>query len=105
MPRGDGPQLPAQHPRKVLLAQQGSNVHSLAPRGPEQREGTQLIPGKRAVVRGLDRAMPISVIPYLSSRVWPVTFLQASSTGRGRAADPETINLAGTPEATSASQR
>lgn len=66
----------------------------------EQREKTRLgallIPGRRAAVRGLDRAMPISVIPYLSSRVWPVMFFHFSSTGRGRAADPETINLPGT---------
>lgn len=44
--------------------------------------------------------MPISVIPYLSSRTWPVMFFHFSSTGRGKAADPETINLPSKPEAT-----
>lgn len=37
--------------------------------------------------------MPISVIPYLSSKVCPVMLFHFSSTGTGRAAEPDTINL------------
>lgn len=37
--------------------------------------------------------MPISVIPYLSSKVCPVMLFHFSRTGTGRAAEPDTINL------------
>lgn len=93
-------------PREGSPGPVGQPLHRLAHlRGTEQRGGPRwravCVPGRRAAgVRGLDRAMPISVIPYLSSRVWPVMFFHFSSTGRGRAADPETINLAGKSEAT-----
>lgn len=50
-------------------------------------------PGTRGPCRGLERAIPISVIPYLSKRTCPVRLFHLSRTGTGRAEDPDTINL------------
>lgn len=52
-----------------------------------------LIPGIRGPFRGLDSAMPISVMPYRSSRVCPVMSCHRCRVGRGRAAEPETMSL------------
>lgn len=53
----------------------------------------RLLPGTRAPCKGLESAIPISVIPYLSSKVCPVMLFHFSRTGTGRAAEPDTINL------------
>lgn len=50
-------------------------------------------PGTRGPCSGLESAIPISVIPYLSKRTWPVRLFHLSRTGTGRAEDPDTINL------------
>lgn len=50
-------------------------------------------PGTRGPCSGLESAIPISVIPYLSKRTWPVRLFHLPRTGTGRAEDPDTINL------------
>lgn len=54
---------------------------------------SRLLPGTRTPCRGLESAIPISVIPYLSSKVCPVMAFHFFRTGTGRAAEPDTINL------------
>ena len=54
---------------------------------PENRIPTH--PGRRAPTNGFESAMPISVIPYRSSNVWPLISRQRSSVFTGSAAEPD----------------
>jgi hypothetical protein len=49
-------------------------------------------PGYLGPWRELEIAMPISVIPYLSSKTWPEISFHLSRVGTGRAAEPETMS-------------
>lgn len=61
------PQPPGRGPRKALRPSRQSASQTASPRRP-RAQGTgrgqgRGVPGTRVLVRGLDRAMPISVIP------------------------------------------
>lgn len=59
----------------------------------QQQQQQQLVPGSLVPRMGLVRAIPSSVIPYLSRRRCPVICSQLWSTGVGRAAEPDTNSL------------
>ena len=49
-------------------------------------------PGRRSPVNGFESAMPISVMPYRSSSVWPLISRHRSSVFTGSAADPDIMS-------------
>jgi len=51
------------------------------------------LPAVLRPLRGLVSTIPVSVIPYLSSRVWPVISCQRCIIGAGKAAEPLTNSL------------
>jgi len=65
----------------------------------------ECLPAIRGPLRGFVRAIPISVMPYLSSSVWPVISCQRCIIGAGRAADPLTNSLQCTVTATDYSKQ
>ena len=54
---------------------------------------TNVIPSTLVPCKGFVKAIPISVIPYRSSRKCPDILCHFFKTGTGSAAEPETINL------------
>ena len=58
-----------------------------------KRNETYNQPGTLSPCNGLVSAIPISVMPYLSSNLCPVILSHSSKIGWGKAAEPETINL------------
>ena len=78
--------------KQIKVLQKGKNYDF---RGQRVRSTVlDVAPSRRELTSSpCDNAMPISVIPYLSSNLTPLKDSHASAIGLGIAADPETISL------------